>query len=187
MNHFRSLVIGFLASLLVVCGASQSRGAGTAQDPCGPNSGPPANHPPDFRTCKQIFDSLSQSPIVTRQAFGGPPQETFGSSVLTFALNSAEIRPSAFAQLDELGRVLQYSGFDGKQFVVVGYTDKSGSHEHNIVLSRRRADAVIGYLKKHFQIRAALRADGRADGELLDPAHPFDEVNRRVVVERTTE
>jgi outer membrane protein OmpA-like peptidoglycan-associated protein len=61
-----------------------------------------------------------------------------------FKFGSAELTPDAKTKIDTL--VNSFS--EKKRFVVEvqGYTDKSGSTQYNLELSRRRADAVARYL-----------------------------------------
>lgn len=61
-----------------------------------------------------------------------------------FGLNRSELSDEAKAQLDAAVQKVS----SAKHFVieVQGYTDKTGSREHNLELSRRRAAAVVRYL-----------------------------------------
>jgi OmpA-OmpF porin, OOP family len=68
-----------------------------------------------------------------------------GDAVVLFKFNSAKLTDEAKQQLDQLG-----SGKVGsmkRYFVAIeGFTDKTGTREYNLELSRRRAEAVQTYL-----------------------------------------
>jgi len=67
---------------------------------------------------------------------------------------------------------------------VDGYTDATGSDAHNQALSKRRADAVAGYLREHGLKADAFAATGHGE---TNPAASNDTVegrarNRRVEI-----
>jgi outer membrane protein OmpA-like peptidoglycan-associated protein len=118
----------------------------------------------------------------------GPKPGAPGSGVVPdirvhFGFNSTEILPSAQAQLDELGRAMQFDELQSLRFVIGGHTDAVGPASVNERLSQRRAEAVVSYLSEGFQIeRDRLDAVGFGERELLDPANPASGENRRVEV-----
>ncbi len=63
---------------------------------------------------------------------------------IRFASNRAEITQGSRPVLDEAAGVL--NKYPTLRIMVVGHTDASGSHDHNVDLSRRRAEAVRKYL-----------------------------------------
>jgi OOP family OmpA-OmpF porin len=66
-----------------------------------------------------------------------------GDVVVLFKFNSAKLTDEAKQQLDQLGKV----GSMKRYFVAIeGFTDKTGTPEYNLQLSRRRAEAVQTYL-----------------------------------------
>jgi OmpA-OmpF porin, OOP family len=66
-----------------------------------------------------------------------------GDVVVLFKFNSAQLTDDAKQQLDQLGKV----GTMKRYFVAIeGFTDKTGTPEYNLALSRRRAEAVQTYL-----------------------------------------
>jgi OmpA-OmpF porin, OOP family len=66
-----------------------------------------------------------------------------GDVTVLFKLNSAKLTDEARQQLDQLGKV----GSMKRYFVAIeGFTDKTGTPEYNLELSRRRAEAVQTYL-----------------------------------------
>ena len=76
--------------------------------------------------------------------------ETLQTSEINFRVNSAVLSPQARQQLDELAQRF----FSARNFLmeVRGYTDTTGSVEHNRRLSARRAEAVVRYLAENHNI-----------------------------------
>ncbi len=66
-------------------------------------------------------------------------------SNVTFDTNRAEIRPDIYPVLNSV--VLVLKEYDKTIIEVTGHTDNTGTDQHNLELSQRRADAVGGYLK----------------------------------------
>jgi outer membrane protein OmpA-like peptidoglycan-associated protein len=67
---------------------------------------------------------------------------TLSGSVL-FRSNDSMLLPAAQTRLDQVAEALVAKNHD---VVVEGYTDSRGSHETNMILSQRRAEAVRSYL-----------------------------------------
>ena len=63
---------------------------------------------------------------------------------ITFATDSANIAPSFYQPLNNLAGSLKE--FSQNQIEIVGYTDSTGSRQHNMDLSQRRAQSVANYL-----------------------------------------
>jgi len=76
-----------------------------------------------------------------------------------FDTDSAEIKPESSPTLDEISRLLQNR--PDLDLLVVGHTDNSGTYDHNMDLSRRRAEAVARALTDEYGIpESRLRAPG---------------------------
>lgn len=72
-------------------------------------------------------------------------------------------------------------------YILEGHTDASGSHDENVTISQRRAEAVRDYLVQAFGLNPALiQVVGRGEAGLLDPEHPQSGVNRRVHVGKSS-
>lgn len=63
---------------------------------------------------------------------------------ITFATDSANIAPSFYTPLNNLAN--SFKEFNQNSIEIVGYTDSTGSRQHNMDLSLRRAQSVTSYL-----------------------------------------
>ena len=74
-----------------------------------------------------------------------------GDAVVLFKFNSAKLTDDAKQQLDQLGK--GQVGSMKRYFVAIqGFTDKVGTEDYNLQLSRRRAEAVQNYLVTTYNI-----------------------------------
>src|SRR5476651_1913856 len=77
---------------------------------------------------------------------------------ITFATDSANIAPSFYQPLNNLAGSLKE--FNQNQIEIVGFTDSTGSRQHNMDLSQRRAQSVATYLTSQGVSGANLSALG---------------------------
>lgn len=63
---------------------------------------------------------------------------------ITFATDSAEIASNFYSPLNNLAT--SFRQYDQNSIEIVGHTDSTGSHAHNMDLSQRRAQSVANYL-----------------------------------------
>ena len=77
---------------------------------------------------------------------------------ITFATDSANIASSFYEPLNNLAGSLKE--FNQNQIEIVGYTDSTGSRQHNMDLSQRRAQSVATYLTSQGVSGANLSARG---------------------------
>lgn len=68
---------------------------------------------------------------------------TFNSGIL-FDVNKAALKPDAQTNLQELAQVL--NKYSDTNILIEGHTDSDGSEEHNLDLSKQRAQSVANYL-----------------------------------------
>ena len=132
---------------------------------------------PATTPAQDIIDALSMRP----KAMDVRPSISLR---VQFALNSASLAAEGKGQLDELARAFQSSELEGKRFALNGYTDATGTAEHNLKLSKDRAAAVKRYLVDRFGVAGdRLEPHGFGATHLLLPDSPSNEQNRRVEVE----
>ncbi len=67
-----------------------------------------------------------------------------------FDTNKADIKPESKPALNEIGKLLKQE--PGLKLHVVGHTDNVGGYESNMVLSKKRADAVVAMLAKEYGV-----------------------------------
>lgn len=101
---------------------------------------------------------------------------------ITFATDSAEIAPSFYAPLNNLAT--SFKQFQNNSIEIVGYTDSTGSREHNMALSQRRAQSVTSYLTAQGIDGSRLSSRGAGpDNPIADNASAEGRAqNRRVEV-----
>lgn len=74
-----------------------------------------------------------------------------GDAVVLFKFNSAKLTDDAKQQLDQLGKG-QVGSMKAYFVAIQGFTDKVGTADYNLQLSRRRAEAVQNYLVMTYNI-----------------------------------
>ncbi|HYF88424.1 OmpA family protein [Azospirillum sp.] len=110
-----------------------------------------------------------------------PAPEMRAAFRVEFDFNSARIKPESRAILDKVAAVMVTAG--NTRFRIVGHTDAVGGDAANLILSKRRAAAVVEYLGSNHQIRRdRLEASGMGARELLLPDEPKAAANRRVEI-----
>jgi outer membrane protein OmpA-like peptidoglycan-associated protein len=150
-------------------------------------------------TSQDFIDSLTPGPEAPALKFRGlrvlnanptdQATEASGPAVavdIKFALNSAELTDQAKATLKQMAAAIKSDQLASYHFLLEGHTDTTGNPDHNLALSKRRAEAVRSYLTDQFGIDSSrLQAVGRGEDALLDPDHPTSPVNRRVQLVNT--
>jgi outer membrane protein OmpA-like peptidoglycan-associated protein len=98
-----------------------------------------------------------------------------------FDFDKADIKAESKPQLDEIAKLL--SANPGLKLRVTGHTDNIGGTEHNQLLSKRRADAIVAALADNYGV-AAERLTSAGLGASLPVASNGNEegraMNRRV-------
>ena len=123
-----------------------------------------------------------------RLASSKPVATPAGPSVnltVNFANGSADLTPEAMKTLDELGQALSSNELSSYKFRIEGHTDTVGSAAYNKALSERRAEAVVSYIAKKFNVDPSrLQAVGMGEEGLLvaTPPQTAEPRNRRVEV-----
>jgi outer membrane protein OmpA-like peptidoglycan-associated protein len=106
---------------------------------------------------------------------------TFKSDIL-FGVDSAALKAGAYDELSRVARVLNQ--YPRTNITIAGYTDSTGSEEHNRVLSERRADNVRNALVGEGVNPARMKAIGYGESRpVADNATPEGrQMNRRVTI-----
>ena len=117
------------------------------------------------------------------EAHGGLPSAAKPASFtlfVKFGNDSTLIPADAQAQLDAIAMGIKLAGAN-VHVRIEGHTDASGSDRHNLILSRKRAEAVKKYLvSRHGIDMTSLRAVGLGKNMPLNWDNPFAPENRRV-------
>jgi outer membrane protein OmpA-like peptidoglycan-associated protein len=101
---------------------------------------------------------------------------------LLFATDSADVLPTGHIIIAQLSALAQKHS--GAAVEVNGYTDTTGTKQHNQKLSVARADAVAGEMAQNGVAPDRIKAQGFGETDLLVPTddHVNEAKNRRVVV-----
>ena len=106
---------------------------------------------------------------------------------VNFALDSIKLENETLLTLRSLGNALSSEELSGQKILIIGHTDARGTDEYNDDLSKRRAAAVVDYMKSNFDIDTALvTSEGHGEHDLLYPDDPENDLNRRVEIRNVT-
>jgi outer membrane protein OmpA-like peptidoglycan-associated protein len=99
-----------------------------------------------------------------------------------FDLDQATLKPGAMKNLYRLASFLRE--YPDRQLLVEGHTDSTGSDDHNLALSSRRAEAVTGFLAENGVARERMlaRGYGKAFPVAGNDSPAGRQLNRRVEV-----
>ena len=100
--------------------------------------------------------------------------------LVSFENDSADLTPQARANAGVFAQALQSPQLKDKYFMIAGHTNRTGSPEHNLDLSRRRAEAVAAFLEANGVARERLRLRGFGFDQPLPDRDPTAPSNRRV-------
>jgi outer membrane protein OmpA-like peptidoglycan-associated protein len=103
---------------------------------------------------------------------------------VNFAFNSDAVTDTTHPLLDRFAHIVgQY--YPGSKVTIEGFADPAGTAAYNLKLSKRRADAVTGYLATHGLTKDQLNPVGYGKTRLVTPGawgdKPGADQNRRVV------
>jgi OmpA-OmpF porin, OOP family len=102
---------------------------------------------------------------------------------IKFELNSATLTGQGKDQIKELAQAINSEDLAKYYFLIEGHTDSSGRPQHNMVLSRRRAETVKDYLISVYGVpKKRLHVVGRGQNDPISGSAPIDPANRRVEV-----
>lgn len=126
------------------------------------NAGPSKGRNPGFSDLDQLL--AQKGPLGSGTKLRMPDDQLF-------TYDSANLQPSAIAQLEKLGTLIKRN--PNAKFVVEGYTDSFGPPEYNLDLSQRRAQNVKDYLVNAMGINPAqIETHGYGQSKFLVPPNP---------------
>ena len=101
--------------------------------------------------------------------------------LITFVTDSAQLTPESRTALDTIARAMRGGRLSSLNFVVEGHADPRGDADHNLELSKARAESVVAYLiNEHGIDRQRLQPVGKGASEPLNRARADAPENRRV-------
>jgi OmpA-OmpF porin, OOP family len=110
-----------------------------------------------------------------------PVKKPSAAVLITFVTDSSELTAESRGALDVIARAMRGDKLAKLNFVVEGHADPRGEHDHNMELSRSRAESVVGYLvAEHGIERTRLVPVGKGAAEPLNKAQLDAPENRRV-------
>ena len=160
---------------LLFCGLSLALGAA-------PASAEELSH--DEMVC--ALDPQCAMPAVNRAVRGittTASVRTPGSfdRTVNFKFDSTELTAQARSELDKVAAVLTDPHIEKYTIIINGHTDAVGGAQYNQSLSERRAEAARQYfIVQHGIDPNRLIAQGHGMSQLLLPADPTNQLNRRV-------
>ncbi len=178
----RTVITATLAAALAAAGPALAQGSPKAGAPLKTNE----------VTESAIVDALAPAPaeaVASGPRSRGiapalrPQAKKPGSAevLITFLTDSAQLTPESRNALDTIARALRNGKLANLNFQVQGHADPRGDADHNMDLSRDRAESVVSYLvKEHGIDRARLQPVGKGASELLNKSQPDAPENRRV-------
>ncbi|WP_460911786.1 OmpA family protein [Spirosoma areae] len=126
------------------------------------------------RMDKQAEEMRRQMPNAQVERVGEGIKITFGSDIL-FDVDSYALKSETKQQLTEFAQTL--NKYEDTDIRIEGHADATGSDEHNLNLSRQRADAVGSFLET--QGVKTSRVDEKGYGEAQPVADNSTEAGRR--------
>jgi outer membrane protein OmpA-like peptidoglycan-associated protein len=120
------------------------------------------------------------TPTYNSNATRTQPEISEMHKTINFDVDSATISMDSKSQVDDIGGFMQ--AYENTVVEIVGNTDSSGDRNHNILLSKRRADAVKDYLiaNYHFPAARIVTVGAGPDHPVADNSTPEGrEKNRR--------
>lgn len=91
----------------------------------------------------------------------------FVTSGILFDVNSDKIKPESYGVIKDIANILSEN--EGVAIKIVGHTDSDGDDAANMLLSKKRAESVMGVLTKQFSISGnRITTDGKGESQPLD-------------------
>ena len=179
-----ALIISAAASLAAQAGEVKVFRNSDAVDPAEVAGILDRSAPIKMRSLRLLDDSPAGALAATSAAAAMAVSEAARPQALSlpvpFAFDSADILPSAKAQLDAIAAGIRMLPANRK-VVIEGHTDAAGTDQYNEALSQRRAQSVRSYLVATHGIDGSrLQAVGLGEHDPLPGRDPLAGENRRV-------
>lgn len=94
--------------------------------------------------CRKIVERVVEKPVVTEKIVQVPSQEKALYELFEnvyFDFDKADITGASLATVDKIARIMLSD--TQKRYLITGCTDARGSQQYNMMLSKKRADAVV--------------------------------------------
>jgi len=148
-------------------------------------------HPTSAQLERGLWNTLYKPLTMDKSAAPSAPSPssiTKGPSVsipINFETNTTTVDAQTRANVATLASVLSEPSHAKQRFLFIGHADVRGSEEHNIVLSKQRAEVISqAVIRIETTLQGRIEVDGRGSSEPLDSGH--DErayrANRRLQV-----
>jgi outer membrane protein OmpA-like peptidoglycan-associated protein len=129
-----------------------------------------------------MVEKLAPAPKTRSMTRNLVPTQAKLDLTIHFDFNSDKLQDRSKPLIDNLASAMRNERLSELKFRVEGHTDAKGTATYNEALSKRRADAVVGYLAQQGIAASRLQPEGKGFRELFDTANPQAETNRRVTV-----
>jgi outer membrane protein OmpA-like peptidoglycan-associated protein len=128
---------------------------------------------------------IASLPSASRSPVAETPARSSISIPINFETGSVMTDEATSSNITILAHVLADKGHPGQRFVFVGHADARGSEQTNLILSKRRAEAIYqAVAAAEPSLKGRIKVTGRGSSEPLDRGH--DErayrANRRLQV-----
>jgi outer membrane protein OmpA-like peptidoglycan-associated protein len=185
MNARRALAAVLLAAVLAGCSAAGQRDRPEAAGPTVPS--PPIARGPDGRPVSVLTGERAPLSELSEERAGASSVSQVESALsqlgarrtpegivitlpdqVLFDFDKADIRPAAAGILAQIALVARH--YPAAPIKVDGHTDAKGTPAYNLDLSRRRAQAVVGWLAGREHLAAGrMRATGYGEARPVAP------------------
>lgn len=125
---------------------------------------------------KQAAELKNDLKGATVERVGEGIKITFDSGLM-FDFDSYTLRPETKTNLSDLAKTL--NKYPDTNILIEGHTDKTGSEDYNLTLSKNRAEAVADYLEAQKVKASRTSIEGYGEQQLISEN---DQQNRRVEV-----
>ena len=156
------------------------RGADSTRWEAAPQAQAQPAAPLQQATAEELIQQLAPAQSPTRSMRNIAPVQRQIDLVVSFDFDSDRLQPDSKPLLESLAHAINSERLQGLRFMVEGHTDAKGSARYNELLSARRAQSVVQFLRSQGVLPQRLEAQGRGFQDLLNKDQPEAAENRRV-------